>query len=75
MKANKIINANQNYKHETQKLQTPTSTTSTRLFILLNQILVPDRKYTNQYGVDDRKKNKQEEKGQNRHERDLIWIT
>ena len=32
----------------------------------------PDRKYTNQHGVDDRKKDKQEERGQNRRERGLI---
>ena len=32
----------------------------------------PDRKYTNQHGDDDRKKDKQVEKGQNRRERGLI---
>ena len=48
---------NQNYKHE-PKLQTPKSTTSTLIIISLNQIPDPDRKYTNQRGVDDRKKDK-----------------
>ena len=32
----------------------------------------PDRKYNNQHSGDDRKKDKQEEKGQNRRERVLI---
>ena len=38
-----------------------------------NQIPGPDRKYTNQHGVMI-EKDKQEEKGQNRGERGLIWI-
>ena len=37
--------------------------------------LDPDRKYNNQHGSDDRKEDKQEEKGQNRRERGLIRIT
>ena len=71
-------NANKNDKRK-PKLQTRNTKIINTLINYIDsinnsvkKIPGPDRKYTNQYGSDNRKKEKQEEKGQNRHERGLI---